>query len=116
MSDGNTKETETGDYDYLSLEALCAVVFSSRDWHRLTSCEQEIVRRLEKGGYIIPNNPADGFVGAVSLRRDQEQLRNKQRKGNDEQKEGNSEGNSEAEDGSNSRQNGKGVGHHDGSG
>jgi len=41
-------------------------IYAGRNWHKLSSEEQDLVKLLEKGGYIIPNNPANGFVGMVA--------------------------------------------------
>ncbi len=50
-----------------TLEELCAIVYARTDWHRLTSTESEIVDRLESSGHLTINNPANGFVGSVSI-------------------------------------------------
>ncbi len=41
-----------------------AEIYAGEDWHKLSPKEKELVRLLEKGGYIIPNKPANGFVDA----------------------------------------------------
>ena len=43
-----------------------AEIYTGKDWHKLSRKEEELVSLLEKGGYIIPNNPANGFVGRLS--------------------------------------------------
>jgi len=43
-----------------------AKIYADRNWHELSSEEQDLVKLLEKGGYITPNNPANGFVGEVA--------------------------------------------------
>jgi hypothetical protein len=40
-----------------------AEVFSGKDWYKLTTAETVLVEMLVQGGYIIPNSPANGFVG-----------------------------------------------------
>lgn len=50
-------------------EEICrkiAQIYSGKDWHKLTIDEEELVRLLEKAGYIIPNDPPDGFVGKTA--------------------------------------------------
>lgn len=51
-------------------ESIClelARLYSGRDWHALPFLQQKLVRDLEAIGYLIPNDPANGFVGkAVS--------------------------------------------------
>ncbi len=42
-----------------------AMIYAGRDWHKLSTAERELVELLEKGGYITPKKPADGFVGKV---------------------------------------------------
>jgi hypothetical protein len=41
-------------------------IYAGRILDTLTTQEEELVKLLEKGGYIIPNNPANGFVGNVA--------------------------------------------------
>lgn len=40
-----------------------AKIYAGKDWHKLSANEKEVVKILEEGGYILPNSPADGFVG-----------------------------------------------------
>ncbi len=40
-----------------------AEIYAGRDWHKLSSKELELVKLLEGAGHIIPNDPANGFVG-----------------------------------------------------
>lgn len=43
-----------------------AEIYAGRDWHKLSSEEKDLVKMLEKGGYVILNNPANGFVGKAA--------------------------------------------------
>jgi hypothetical protein len=43
-----------------------AEIYAGKDWHKLSAKEKDLVKMLEKGGYIIPNTPANGFVGQVA--------------------------------------------------
>ena len=43
---------------------------AGRDWHRLTQFEKGLVELLEKEGYLIPNDPPNGFVGTASDKKD----------------------------------------------
>ncbi len=43
-----------------------AMIYANKDWHKLSPDERGLVESLEKDGYIIPNNPANGFVGKAS--------------------------------------------------
>jgi len=43
-----------------------ALVYADRDWHKLTTQEELLVRLLEIGGYTLPNKPANGFVGRAN--------------------------------------------------
>lgn len=43
-----------------------AEIYAGEDWHKLSSKEKELVKLLEKGGYIIPNKPDNGFVGKIA--------------------------------------------------
>jgi hypothetical protein len=40
-----------------------AELFAEKDWHELSWKEREIVTELEQAGYLIRNNPTNGFVG-----------------------------------------------------
>ena len=44
---------------------IVAEIYAGKDWHKLSSKEQELVKMLEKSGYIIPNKPENGFVGKI---------------------------------------------------
>ena len=44
------------------LEELCATMLSHRDWHAMSSVCHEMVKRLEKGGFLRPCT--GGFVGS----------------------------------------------------
>jgi len=46
---------------------LTATIYSGKDWHQLTQEERELVGLLQELGYIISNNPDDGFVGKACL-------------------------------------------------
>lgn len=43
-----------------------AEIYAGEDWHKLSPKEKELVKLLEKGGYIIPNYFVNGFVGKVA--------------------------------------------------
>lgn len=44
-----------------------AGIYAGKNWHHeLTGKERDLVRMLERCKYIIPNNPANGFVGKVA--------------------------------------------------
>ncbi len=43
-----------------------AEIYANKDWHKLSKKEEYMVALLEKYGYTIPNNPANGFVGLPS--------------------------------------------------
>ncbi len=45
---------------------IVAHIYTGKDWHKLSSKEAYLVALLEKDGYIIPNNPPNGFVGKIS--------------------------------------------------
>ena len=42
-----------------------AEVFAGKDLHRLSLKESELVKLLEAAGLIVPNQPANGFVGTL---------------------------------------------------
>lgn len=44
-----------------------AEVYANKNWHHdLSAKEMKLVALLEKGGYIMPNIPANGFVGRAA--------------------------------------------------
>ena len=43
-----------------------AEIYAGEDWNKMSPKEKELVKLLEKGGYIIPNKPDDGFVGKIA--------------------------------------------------
>lgn len=43
-----------------------AEIYAGKDWHRLLRKEVILVELLEEGGYIIPDKPANGFVGKAA--------------------------------------------------
>jgi len=44
-----------------------AKIYASKNLHHdLSSEETVLVEMLEKGGYLIPNNPENGFVGRAT--------------------------------------------------
>ncbi|MCR4322850.1 MAG: hypothetical protein NUV61_02070 [Candidatus Azambacteria bacterium] len=44
-----------------------AGIYAGKNWHHSLSIkERELVALLEKEGYIIPNIPANGFVGRAA--------------------------------------------------
>ena len=46
---------------------LVAKIYAGKNWHHeLSSDEMGLVKMLEKSGYIVPNNPANGFVGKAT--------------------------------------------------
>ena len=50
-------------------EEICkkvAGIYAGKDWHKLSVEEKELVALLEKSGYIISNDPADGFIGKAA--------------------------------------------------
>jgi hypothetical protein len=42
-----------------------ASMYAGKDWHKLSPKEKELIKMLEKSGYIVSNNPANGFVGEL---------------------------------------------------
>lgn len=42
---------------------LAAKIYKGRVILNLTSREKALVELLERGGYIVPNNPTNGLVG-----------------------------------------------------
>lgn len=51
-------------------EEICkkvAEIYAGKNWHHdLTAEEMRLVALLQKGGYIIPKIPANGFVGRAA--------------------------------------------------
>lgn len=43
-----------------------AEIIAGKDWHKLSNREHQLLEMLENEGYIIPNKPADGFVGKAA--------------------------------------------------
>lgn len=48
-----------------------AEIYAGKDWHKLPPKEKELVKLLEKSGYIVPNKPANGFVGKTLVQSQQ---------------------------------------------
>lgn len=63
-------ESETSPEPAESLEIqiakAAARVLTQNDWHTLNPRETALVTLLEQGGYIIPRNPPNGYVGMVN--------------------------------------------------
>lgn len=64
----NPVKKKKGDADLISRKA--AEACAGEDWHRMSEAETMLVKVLEEGGYIIPNNPANGFVGKAAHGKD----------------------------------------------
>lgn len=47
---------------------MVAKIYAGKNWHKLSSKEKNLICLLEKFGYIIPNNPTNGFVGNESYK------------------------------------------------
>jgi len=45
---------------------IAAEIYAGKDWHKLSKKEKDLVALLEEAGYIIPNNPVNGFVGKAA--------------------------------------------------
>ncbi|KKP98929.1 MAG: hypothetical protein US71_C0001G0096 [Parcubacteria group bacterium GW2011_GWD2_38_12] len=45
---------------------MVAEIYAGKDWHKISVKEEKLVALLEKGGYTIPNKPANGFVGKAA--------------------------------------------------
>ena len=43
-----------------------AKVMQHKDWHKLNYKEIQLCKLLEEAGYIIPNEPANGFIGRAA--------------------------------------------------
>ena len=41
-------------------------IYAGRNWHKLSPDEKALVEMLRRGGYIIPNDPPNGFVGKAA--------------------------------------------------
>ncbi len=51
------------------MEEICRLVariYAGKDWHKLTLNEERLGKMLEENGFIIPNNPENGFVGRAA--------------------------------------------------
>ena len=59
---------------YKELADLVAEIYADKDWHKLSDRERRVVKILEEMGYLKRNNPANGFVGKVTLRVEQLKL------------------------------------------
>ena len=47
-------------------EIICKKVaefYQGKDWHQLSKKEQDIVNDLVQAGWLLENNPSNGFVG-----------------------------------------------------
>ncbi len=59
---------------FTQLASLVAKVYAGKDWHALSLREREIVGILELTGYLVVNDPPNGFVGpAVPRPHDRQQ-------------------------------------------
>lgn len=50
-------------------EVICKKVaehFAGKDWHKLSMKEREIVADLEQAGWLVRNEPPNGFVGKAA--------------------------------------------------
>ena len=52
--------------DLITIAELSAKAMEQRDWHKLTRPEKYLVRALEEGGFLVRNDPPNGFVGAAT--------------------------------------------------
>lgn len=50
----------------LKAAVLMSQVYEGKDLHKLSMKEHELIRLLEEVGLILPNLPANGFVGKFS--------------------------------------------------
>ena len=43
-----------------------ALAMQNKDWHQLNYQEIQLCKLLEEAGYIIPNEPANGYIGKAA--------------------------------------------------
>ncbi len=55
--------------DLNHIAQLAAQIYAGQDWHALSKDEKELVELLENNSYLIPNQPANGFVGKMPVRK-----------------------------------------------
>jgi hypothetical protein len=58
--------TDTNVLMAIQIAEHAAKSLQGKDWHKLSIRDRELVNLLEDGGYLIPNVPANGFVGKAT--------------------------------------------------
>lgn len=66
MEEGIEKTAPPQDSAEVQIAKAAARAFAGKNWHKLDSQETVLVTKLERGKYIIPNNPPNGFVGSLN--------------------------------------------------
>ncbi|EKD89533.1 MAG: hypothetical protein ACD_33C00046G0014 [uncultured bacterium] len=59
--------TDSTNNDFVQLQILLSELYAGKDWHKLTRREELLCKLLEDAGYLVVNNPPNGFIGKAKL-------------------------------------------------